>query len=176
MRGKLEKEGNYELFQTTKGSQILNLNNNSFFAVVKGRLGDILVATDEDHKKGKTLKKGHFYLADFDDDPEFRDLPHLFLQEGRRYREWILPNGQPTQRDYQKKLIRTGNLVTKSKVDYHVKGAGAKGSEKQYSKEHEGLKNRTKSQLLQEARKRNISGRSTMTKQQLVNQLTWTTI
>ena len=171
MRGKLENEGNYELFRTTNGNQILNLNDKHFFAVVKGQQGDILVATDADHEKDKTLKKGRFFLADFNDDPEFRDLPHLFLEEGSKFREWILPNDKPTKGDYQKKLVRTGNLVSRSKVEKHVKGKGNKGSEKQYSGKPEKLRSRSKKELYEMAKKQDIPGRSKMNKEELVQKV-----
>jgi hypothetical protein len=103
MQSRLQKSGEYELFETAKGHQILNLNNEEFYAVVEGQKGDILVQSDADHKKKKTLKKGKFYLADFENDPEFNDVPHLFLQEGdSQYREWILPQGAPSKGDHQK--------------------------------------------------------------------------
>lgn len=171
MRGKLENKGNYDLFRTTNGNQILNLNDKHFFAVVKGQRGEILVGTDSDHEKDKTLKKGKFFLADFDDDPEFRDMPHLFLQEGSKFREWILPNDKPTKSDYQKKLIRSGNLVSKSKVEKHVKGKGNTGSEKQYKGKPEGLRSKTKNELYEMAKKENISGRSKMNKEELIKKL-----
>lgn len=190
MQGKLEGEGKYELFETTKGHQILNLDGKKWFAVVKGKYGDILVKSDSDHKKKKTLKKGKFYHADFDDDPEFRDLPHLFLEEGDKFREWILPNDAPSNKDYQKKLVKSDNLVDKSTVEYHVKGAGKKGTEKQYkgtkkeakSKAEASGKNRppvsgkdienmSKSELYEKAKKKDIKGRSTMSKKDLIEAL-----
>ena len=171
MRGKLQSEGHYELFQTTKGNQILSLNDKDFFAVVEGRQGDILVRTDKDHEKDKTVKKGRFYLADFKDDPEFNDVTHLFLQEGNKYREWILPNNRPTKNDYQKKLIKSGNLVSKSKVEEHVKGKGNAGSEKQYEGKPENLRAKSKNELYEMAKKQNISGRSKMKKEELVKEL-----
>jgi len=171
MRGKLEKEGKYDLFETTKGSQILNLNDKSFFAVVEGQRGDILVGTDADHEKKNTIKNGQFYLANFDDDPEFNDLPHLFLQEGNKFREWILPNDYPTKSDYQKKLVRTNNLVSKSKVEEHVKGEGKKGTEKQYQDKPEGLRAKSKDELYEMAKKEDIPNRSSMDKEELVKEL-----
>ncbi len=171
MRGKLENEGHYELFKTINGNQILNLNDNKFFAVVKGQKGDLLIATDEDHQKEKTIRQGNFYLSDFDDDPEFSDMPHLFLEEGEKYREWILPNDKPTQGDYQKKLVKSGNLVSKSKVERHVKGKGNTGTEKQYIGKQEKLRSKTKDELYEMAKKKNISGRSRMKKEELVEKL-----
>lgn len=171
MRGKLEKQGHYELFKTTKGHQILNLNNKNWFAVVKGQKGDMLIGSDSDHQKEKTIKEGRFYLADFDNDPEFRDIPHLFLEEGKKYREWLLPNDSPTEKDYQKKLIKTNSLVSKEKVEQHVKGKGAKGSEKQYEGRPESLRSKSKTELYEVAKKEQIPGRSKMNKTQLAEKL-----
>lgn len=192
MQGNLDKRGKYELFETTNGHQILNLNNKEFYAVVEGQRGDILVRSDADHKKQKTVKKGDFYLAEFDDDPEFNDIPHLFLQESKnQYREWILPRGTPGDNDHQKKLVRSGNKVGKDKVKYHTEGTGAKGRERQYketskharskaeasgkgasaSRGEDTLGQKSKSELYDMAKRKNISGRSTMDKGELVNAL-----
>jgi hypothetical protein len=173
MKAKLESEGNYELFQTTKGHQILSLNNKNFFAVIKGQKGEMLIATDSDHEKEKTLKHGKFYLASFDNDPEFNDIPHLFLQEGNKFREWILPNDKPTEKDYQKKLVRTGNMVSMSKVEEHIKGSAKKGSEKKSTEKRASgnLDDKSKNELMEMAKKKNIRGRSGMNKKQLINEL-----
>lgn len=165
MKNKIENEGKYELFRTTKGHQILNLNDKTFFAVITGQKGDILVSTDSDHEKDKTLKKGRFYLATFDDDPEFNDIPHLFLEEGNKYREWILPNDKPTKKDYQKKLVKTGNLVEKSKVEKHLKG---RSHQKQQGSN---LGSKNKKELMDMAREKGIRGRSKMKKSQLIEEL-----
>lgn len=193
MQGNIEKRGRYELFETSKGHQILCLNDKDFYAVVEGQKGDLLVRSDSDHKKKKTVKKGKFYLADFDEDPEFQDTPHLFLEESKSlYQEWILPRGAPTSGDYQKKLIRTDNKVQKDKVDYHVKGSGDKGREKQYqgtrneahsrseAAGHGGRKKgngqadlmkKTRGELYDMAKQRQINGRSSMDKAELADAL-----
>lgn len=190
MQGNLEKRGQYELFETTHGHQILNLNNKNFYAVVQGQRGEILVRSDEDHEKKKTIRKGDFYLADFKDDPEFNDIPHLFLQEGKnQYREWILPQDVPTNKDYQKKLVRTDSKVDADKVKYHTEGSGKKGREKKYSgtekeaksrdeaagkkdsSQRESLTRKSKSELYEMARHKNIKGRSNMDKAELVEAL-----
>ena len=171
MRGKLKKHGSYELFETTHGHQILNLDDKEWFAVVEGQQGDLLVHSDSDHEKKKSLEKGEFYLADFKDDPEFRDMPHLFLEKGNKYLEFILPNGLPTKSDHQKKLIRSDEQVQKDKVKEHVEGKGNVGTEKQYKDEPEGLRAKSKSDLYEEAKKQGIEGRSKMDKEELVQHL-----
>lgn len=192
MQGNLDKRGQYELFKTTHGHLILNLNNKNFYAVVEGQRGEILVHSDADHSKQKSVKKGDFYLADFDDDPEFNDVPHLFLQEGKdHYREWILPRGTPSAADHQKKLVRSDNKVTKDKVQYHTEGSGAKGREKQYrgtskqasskaeasgktassSSTRDALADKSKNELYELAKRKNIGGRSKMDKDALIDAL-----
>jgi len=122
MAGKPEKEGKYELFESNHGNIILNLNDKNYFAIIRGNYGEILVKSDSDHVKEKTLKKGNFYLANFESDPAFKDMPHLFLEEkDNLYKEWILPNDRPTKADYQKKLIKTQHLISKEKMLSHIK-------------------------------------------------------
>ena len=113
---KIQNKGQYEIFETTKGHQILSLNDKEWYALVKGQKGDIIVHSDSDHKKKKTLQKGQFYLADFEDEPDFNDIPHLFLQKDKQYQELILPQGLPTKSDHQKKLIRSDEKVSEDKI------------------------------------------------------------
>ncbi|WP_373057625.1 hypothetical protein [Zunongwangia sp. H14] len=171
MRGKLKKEGKHELFRTTHGNQILNLDDKDFYALVEGQKGDVIVLSDEDHKKQSSLSKGKYYYADFQDDPEFQDMRHLFMEDGNKFRELILPEGLPTKSDTQKKLIRESKKLSKEKILEHVKGKGNKGSEKQYSDNKEGLREKNKEELYDMGRKEGISGRSKMDKEELVKKL-----
>ena len=171
MRGKLKNEGEYELFKTTEGHQILNIKDKDFYALVEGQEGDIIVHSDSEHKKDKTISKGKYYFAEFEDDPEFQDMPHLFLEDGKKYRELILPNGLPTKSDHQKKLVHTSKKLPASKVEEHIKGKGNQGSEKQYEGKKEGLRKKTKEELYEMAKQKKISGRSKMKKKDLVQAL-----
>ncbi|HET8809256.1 MAG TPA: hypothetical protein VFM65_03215 [Flavobacteriaceae bacterium] len=120
MKGELKREGKYELFKTSRGHQIINLGD-EYYALVKGQKGDIIVKSDADHEKDKTLFKGKYYYADFKNDPDFQDTPHLFLEDGDQFQEMILPEGFPEEKDYQKKLVRTEKKLSKEKVLRHVK-------------------------------------------------------
>lgn len=171
MRGELKKEGKYELFRTTEGHDILNLEDKEFYALVSGQKGDLIIHSDSDHKKQRSISKGKFFYADFNDDPEFQDMDHIFLEDGSKYRELVLPEGLPTKSDHQKKLVRTKDKISEKKVKEHVKGKGNKGTEQQYSGEKEGLKTKTKEELYEMAKKRNIRGRSKMKKQELIKKL-----
>lgn len=171
MRGKLKKEGKYELFTTTHGHQILNLDDKALYALVEGQRGDIIVHSDADHKKQRTVSKGDYFFVNFNDDPDFQDMPHLFMQDGGKFNELILPNGLPTKNDHQKKLVRGKNKLPKKKVLEHVKGKGNKGREKQYSDQKEGLRTKSKEELYDLAKEHNIKGRSKMKKEELVKEL-----
>lgn len=171
MRGKLKKEGNYELFRTTHGHEILNLKNKGYYALVEGQKGDLIVHSDSDHKKQKTISDGKYYYVDFKNDPEFQDMEHLFMEDGSQFRELVLPEGFPTKSDHQKKLVRTKDKLARQKVMEHVKGEGNKGTEKQYEDKKEGLRAKTKDELYDLAQKHNIEGRSEMDKEDLVKNL-----
>lgn len=171
MRGKLKEEGKYELYKTNHGHDILNLDDENYFAFVNGDQGDVIIKSDSDHKKEKTVSKGKYYYADFKDDPEFKDMRHLFMEDGEKFSEIILPEGLPKESDYQKKLVRTDEKIPKDKVKEHVKGKGNKGSEEQYEGKKEGLRNKTKEELYDKAQEQDIEGRSKMDKEELIKKL-----
>lgn len=170
MRGKIKEEGKYVLFETTKDHSILKLGD-KFYALVEGQKGDIIVKSDSDHKKKRTIGKGDFHYVDFEDDPEFQDMPHLFLKDGNKYRELVLPQGLPDKQDKQKRVIHADKKLSEDKVLQHVKGEGNKGSEKQYSDKPEGLRAKTKKELYNLAQKHEVKGRSKMDKDELVQAL-----
>lgn len=120
MKKELKKEGEYELFNTSRGHQVISLNNKDYYALVKGQKGDIIVKSDANHDKEKTVSKGKFYYADFENNPDFQDSPHLFLEDGDQFKEFILPEGFPEEKDYQRKLVWTDKKVSKEKVMQQV--------------------------------------------------------
>jgi hypothetical protein len=116
MSVKVEDKGHYELFETTNGNHTLILNEGRWFAWVEGQQGEILVHTDSDHEKNHTIQEGQFYLVDFEDDPNYQDNPHLFLQNEDRFQELILPNGLPDDRGHQKRIVGTGKTVPQGEL------------------------------------------------------------
>ena len=124
MSVKIKSQGEYELFKTTKQHKILVLGGKQWFAAIEGQQGDILVHSDSDHEKGESLQKGHFYMAEFKDDPKFNDVPHLFLEQGRSYQELVLPNGLPTSRDHQKRVVWTDETIGKQELEHYLQDNG----------------------------------------------------
>jgi hypothetical protein len=121
---KIMDQGRYEIFQTDHGHEILVLDGDEgkkWFAVVRGQKGDILVRSDSDHTKDRTISRGRFYLVDFVQDPKFKDMPHLFLEKNARYEEWILPNGLPTSSDSQKRVVLTNDTIDKDELEDYLK-------------------------------------------------------
>jgi Protein of unknown function (DUF2795) len=117
----VQAQGQYELFETTKRHRILVLNEDKWLAWVQGQQGEILVRSDADHQKDHTIQQGQFYLVDFEDDPTYKDMPHLFLQKGDRFVEVMLPNGLPTEGDPQKKLVKTDHALAKNELEDYLK-------------------------------------------------------
>lgn len=112
MASHIKKQGDYELFRTPNDERILKLGND-WFALVKGQKGDILVGSDSDHKKERTLQKGKYKLVEFEKDAKFKDVPHLFLQDGDSYQEAILPKGLPTKKGDKQKYIHTNTRLAR---------------------------------------------------------------
>ncbi|HUG16060.1 MAG TPA: hypothetical protein VMM78_13710 [Thermomicrobiales bacterium] len=120
MGANVQKRGEYELFETTKNHRILALNGREWYALVEGQQSPLIVKSDSNHEKQRTLAEGRFYLIDFEDDPDFRDVPHLFLLQDGEYRELILPNGLPTDHDHQKRLVETDETISPNKLRTYV--------------------------------------------------------
>lgn len=117
MAATVQDSGYYELFETDHGNRILALNDERWFAWVEGQQGEILVLTDSDHEKEKTLQEGEFCFVEFRDDPSFRDMPHLFLEQDGGFQELILPNGLPNEQDPQKKIVTSDETVARKKLE-----------------------------------------------------------
>lgn len=163
MSTRVKREGRYELFLTTNENTILSLDESLWFAIAEGQQGDLIIKSDSDHQKKRTLQKGTYFLADFKNDPAFRDMPHLFLESSPgRFDEWLLPKNLPTKRDKYVKLIRLGHTITGSKLKEHIqsRGQGARKRE---------LETKSRSTIYQIARQKKIKGRSRMTKDELID-------
>ena len=126
MTATVQRHGRYELFETPRENRILALGNDLWFAWVTGEQGEILVRSDEDHERAQTVQEGEFYLVDFETDPSFTDVPHLFLERGSRFQEIILPNGLPTHDDPQKRIVQTDKTVDRDELERHL-AAGLRG-------------------------------------------------
>ena len=120
MTATVQRHGRYDLFETPRDNRILTLGNDLWFAWVTGEQGEILVRSDADHERARTIQEGEFYLVDFQSDPSFTDVPHLFLEREGRFQELILPNGLPTHDDSQKRVVATEKTVGRDELERHL--------------------------------------------------------
>jgi hypothetical protein len=120
MSAKVKAKGEYDLIEDQHRHRFIVLNGRRWYAIIGGQKSPILVRTDSDHQKKRELQHGEFLYVDFKNDPEFRDMPHLFLQKNGRYREFLLPNGFPTRQDPQKRLVITRHMVPKEKLQKYL--------------------------------------------------------
>lgn len=121
MKNKIKKNGNYDLFRTTKDHTILCLDNKEWYAVVEGQQGKIIVRSDSDHQKAKELGQGKYVLVEFRDDPDFKDMPHLFLEKSGKYEEWILPKKLPAKKGSKVKVVIGDNKIDGNEIAKHIK-------------------------------------------------------
>lgn len=120
MTATVQRHGRYELFETPRENRILTLGSDLWFAWVTGEQGEILVRSDADHERDRTIQEGEYYLVDFRSDPSFTDVPHLFLERDGRFQEVILPNGIPTVDDNQKRVVNTEKTVERHELEQHL--------------------------------------------------------
>jgi hypothetical protein len=116
----IQRKGKYELFETSSGNRILALGLNDWYAWVTGQQGEILVRSDADHDRARTVQAGEYYLVDFEDDPKFSDVPHLFLQQNGAFREVIVPNGLPTDDETPKRVVGTSKSVSVAELKRYL--------------------------------------------------------
>jgi hypothetical protein len=121
MAVRVKDSGRYELFEDPHGHRFLVLNGKKWFVIVGGQKSPIIVRAHPGHEKKRELQRGRFYFVDFRDDPDFRDMPHLFLQKGERFQEHILPNGLPTTRDPQKRVVLTRKTIARKELEPYIK-------------------------------------------------------
>jgi hypothetical protein len=117
---RIEDSGRYVLREDAHGHRFLVLNEERWFVWIEGQKSPLIVRTGPGHEKLRALRRGRFYLVDFQDDPNFRDMPHLFLQVGERYQEFLLPNGLPDERDPQKRFVVTRKFVAKDELERYL--------------------------------------------------------
>jgi hypothetical protein len=118
---KVRASGKYALYEDAHRHRFLVLDGRRWYVWIEGQQSPILVRTDADHDIKRTVQQGKYWLVDFEDDPKFRDLPHLFLQKAERYREFLLPNGLPTERDPQKRFVVTRKTLPKDELENYLK-------------------------------------------------------
>jgi hypothetical protein len=117
---RVKAAGRYELREDEHRHRFLVLDGKDWYVWIDGQKSPLLVRGHPGHRSARPVQRGKFYLVDFRDEPDFRDLPHLFLQKGARYREFVLPNGLPTKRDPQKRLVVTRKLISPRKLEQRL--------------------------------------------------------
>jgi hypothetical protein len=118
---KVRASGKYALYEDAHRHRFLVLDGRRWYVWIEGQQSPIIVRTDSDHEIKRTVQQGKYFLVDFKDDPDFRDMPHLFLQKGERYREFLLPNGLPTDRDPQKRFVVTRKTLAKEELEAYLR-------------------------------------------------------
>jgi hypothetical protein len=117
---KIISRGRYELYEDEHGHRFVVLGGRHWYAWIQGQKSPLLVRTGSNHRTQRVLQRGKYFYVDFKGDPEFRDLPHLFLERGDKYQELVLPNGLPTGSDPQKRLVVSRHTLPKSELENYL--------------------------------------------------------
>jgi hypothetical protein len=127
MPAHVKRKGHFKLLETNHDHTILDLQGKAYFAWIEGQKSPLLVRTDEDHEFVRTVREGDFRYVEFEDDPEYKDVPYLFLETGDDYEEIVLPNGLPDEHDPRKRLVPTDNRIPKRELDAYLKNPAPAG-------------------------------------------------
>jgi hypothetical protein len=111
-------QGHYELFETHDNNRVFSLNDSKWFAWDQG---GVLVYTDANHRKARTLQTGQFYLVNFNNETGFKDMPYLFFQNVDQYQILMLPDGVPTEKELQKSTVKPAETISVDKLDRYLK-------------------------------------------------------
>lgn len=112
---KLLKEGYYKLIETKGHTKILNLGGKDYAWVNATGIGEILVASYNPYQTDHTLAIGKFRIYDVKNENDLTDLYHLELFVGfGHWQGYLLTTGLPTSQNIRKRIIPTGELITKS--------------------------------------------------------------
>lgn len=123
-----QRQGEYELFVTSEHTRILRLDDD-YFAVVQGQQGEMLVVTDSDKQKERTLQEGHYKLVEFEDDAKFQDQPHLFLREDGQYRELVVPRGLPGESEKRNLVVWSDTTIGVDELESYLESPEQEGAE-----------------------------------------------
>ncbi len=110
------KEGSYKLIETKHHVHILTLDAKHKYAWINtDGIGEILVATFEQHTTDHMLSVGRYRIYSVDNEPALTDMSHLELHVGNgSWQGYLLPTGLPTKKDKKNRIIPTNETITKS--------------------------------------------------------------
>lgn len=110
----LLEKGKYVLFETSESTKILVLEDLGNFAWIKaGRIGDILVSTDDKAVEKTILAQGNYRLYDVANEPKLTDLKHLELFVGDGvWQGYLLPTTLPDRNKKRSRIIATDEIIT----------------------------------------------------------------
>lgn len=118
MRGNLCERGFYELFESDYGRRILVLDGRRWFAWNAEDGEEKLYFTSQHKLEGYLkIREGNYLKTNVIDDPEYPDVPHIYLEHKDHYHEIIMEDGLPNSLDVEKKILVTDNIYDKNLVD-----------------------------------------------------------
>ncbi len=126
MSYELQQQGPYTLFHTPDGQRILTLDGShyaltgGYFTIAEGPQGELRALDDGDFEKEDILRQGMFKLVIFRNDPQFQNIPYLFLQKNHHYEEIFLPDGLPNTNDAPGRFIYTDHTIATSELEAYL--------------------------------------------------------
>ncbi|HEY8399955.1 MAG TPA: hypothetical protein VIK89_01765 [Cytophagaceae bacterium] len=118
MKGSLCEKGNYQLFENDYGRRLLILDGRRWFAWVVENGNEKLYFTDNHHLDDYLMiREGVYFKTNVLDDPEYPNIPRLYLQHKDHYHEIILLEGLPNLLNIETNILATENIYDRHLVE-----------------------------------------------------------
>lgn len=121
MKEEMKSEGKYELFTTSDGKEVINLDNEAYYSLSEEQGGEFIASTDPDPDKYSSKATGSYYYTGTEDGEDSGRT--LYLEDGAEFRKLEFPEGWPTKRNEpKKKMVRSKDRLKKDEVLKRIKG------------------------------------------------------
>ena len=120
------KQGQYEIFRTARRERVMVLDGDhfamepSYFTISEGAQGEFVARNAEDFDRHEILREGRFMLVEFQDDPEFQDIPYVFLERDGKFDEIYIPQGLPDEEGRRRRYIYTDHTIDAEQLEAYL--------------------------------------------------------
>lgn len=120
------REGDYQIHRIHRQHHVLRLDDDYFsmtddyFTIAEGSQGELSTLVRRPRQIEKLLREGRYRLIQFRGDPQFQDVPYLFLQQDGKYREMFLPSGLPRNDVDTTRYIYSDHTIDAERLKSHL--------------------------------------------------------
>ena len=123
----IERQGDYQILRTTEDRRVLVLDGQSYvmhrayFTIAEGSQGELEAVNEADVDSLEVLRQGTYKVVVFCEDPQFQDIPYLFLEREGKYDELFIPRGLPGEPGAKVHYIYTDHTIDTDRLEAYLR-------------------------------------------------------